>query len=50
MGIFERYLTYWVGLCIVAGVGLGYLFPAVFSLVASWEYAHVNLLIAVLFG
>ena len=48
MGIFERYLSYWVGLCIVSGVILGNFFPAVFSLIASWEYAHVNLLIAVL--
>ena len=48
MGFFERYLTYWVGLCIVAGVVLGNFFPAVFALVASWEFAHVNLLIAVL--
>lgn len=48
MGIFERYLSYWVGICILSGVGLGYLFPSAFFLVASWEYAHVNLLIAVL--
>lgn len=48
MGIFERYLTYWVGLCILFGVALGNFFPSVFSLIASWEYAHVNLLIAVL--
>ncbi|MGK0500171.1 MAG: ACR3 family arsenite transporter, partial [Oceanicoccus sp.] len=48
MGVFERYLSYWVGLCILAGVILGNLFPAFFTLIASWEYAHVNLLIAVL--
>jgi ACR3 family arsenite transporter len=48
MGVFERYLSYWVGLCIVLGVSLGYLVPSAFSLIASWEYAHVNLLIAVL--
>lgn len=48
MGIFERYLSLWVGLSIIAGVILGNFSPAVFALVASWEYAHVNLLIAVL--
>lgn len=48
MGIFERYLSYWVAICIVSGVTLGYFFPSIFALVASWEYAHVNLLIAVL--
>ena len=48
MGIFERYLSLWVGLCIIAGVGLGNLFPDAFATIASWEYARVNLLIAVL--
>lgn len=48
MGIFERYLSVWVGLCILAGVLLGNLFPSVFAMIARWEYAHVNLLIAVL--
>ncbi len=47
MGLFERYLSVWVGLCIIAGVGLGYLFPSVFQLIASLEYAHVNLVVAV---
>lgn len=48
MGYFERYLSIWVGLCIVSGVVLGSFFPFAFSIIASWEYAHVNLLIAVL--
>ena len=48
MGIFERYLSIWVGLSIIAGVVLGNFFPPVFSLIATWEYAHVNFLIAVL--
>jgi len=48
MGIFERYLSLWVGLCILFGVLLGNLFPAAFEVIAGWEYAHVNLLIAVL--
>lgn len=48
MGNFERYLSVWVALCIAAGVILGNLFPAAFAVIASWEYAHVNLLVAVL--
>ncbi|MEH6549765.1 MAG: ACR3 family arsenite efflux transporter [Pseudomonadales bacterium] len=48
MGLFERYLSLWIALCILAGVILGNVFPTVFSLIASFEYAHVNLLIAVL--
>ncbi|TRY16052.1 ACR3 family arsenite efflux transporter [Shewanella hanedai] len=48
MGLFERYLSVWVGLCIVAGVVLGNLFPELFVMVASFEYAHVNIVIAVL--
>ncbi len=48
MGIFERYLSVWVGLCIIAGVILGNLFPGAFAVIAGWEYAHVNLLVAVL--
>ncbi|MCB1615181.1 MAG: ACR3 family arsenite efflux transporter [Pseudomonadales bacterium] len=48
MGVFERYLSVWVGLCILAGVLLGNVFPSVFAMVAAWEYAHVNLLVACL--
>lgn len=48
MGIFERWLSLWVGLCILAGIALGYLAPGVFTAVAALEYAHVNLVIAVL--
>ncbi|MCW8091602.1 ACR3 family arsenite efflux transporter [Alteromonas sp. ASW11-130] len=48
MGLFERYLSVWVGLCIVVGVVAGTLFPDWFALVADLEYAHVNLVIAVL--
>ena len=48
MGIFERYLSLWVGLCILVGVALGILVPDVFGLIATLEYAHVNLVVAVL--
>ena len=47
MGLFERYLTIWVGLCIVAGVILGNLAPGAFQAIAALEYAHVNLVVAV---
>jgi ACR3 family arsenite transporter len=48
MGIFERYLSVWVGLAILAGVALGNLFPAAFVAIAGLEVAHVNLVVAVL--
>ncbi len=48
MGLFERYLSVWVGFCIFAGVLLGYLYPAAFQQIATLEYAHVNLVVAVL--
>ena len=48
MGFFERYLSLWVALCIAAGVLLGNLLPNVFATIASLEYAHVNLVMAVL--
>jgi len=47
MGLFERYLSIWVAISIIIGVTLGSLWPAFFSLVATLEYAHVNLVIAV---
>ncbi|MFD2165390.1 ACR3 family arsenite efflux transporter [Thalassotalea euphylliae] len=47
MGIFERYLSIWVGLAITAGVLLGLWQPEVFQLVANLEFAHVNILVAV---
>ncbi|MCB9666326.1 MAG: ACR3 family arsenite efflux transporter [Alphaproteobacteria bacterium] len=48
MGLFGRYLSVWVALCIAAGVGLGALFPGVFEAVARVELARVNLVVAVL--
>lgn len=46
MGIFERYLSFWVGLAIITGVITGSLFPQLFALVSQFEIAHVNLIIA----
>ncbi|HUO53205.1 MAG TPA: ACR3 family arsenite efflux transporter [Rhodoblastus sp.] len=48
MSKFERYLTVWVVLCIIAGVALGHFFPSVFELIGAAEIAKVNLPVAVL--
>ena len=48
MSTFERYLTAWVALCIVAGVALGYFFPGFFHAVGLAEIARVNLPVAAL--
>lgn len=46
MGFFERYLTAWIGLGMAAGVTLGLMIPGFFQIIASLEYAHVNLVVA----
>jgi ACR3 family arsenite transporter len=48
MSVFERYLTVWVFLCIVAGIALGQLFPALFQAVGRMEVAQVNLPVGLL--
>ena len=48
MGLFERYLSVWVGLCILAGVALGNVLPQAFEALAGVEFAQVNLVVAVL--
>ncbi|EGN74639.1 arsenical-resistance protein [Idiomarina sp. A28L] len=48
MGIFERYLSIWVALCIAGGVSLGILAPAIFDAIAAAEFAQVNFVVAVL--
>ena len=48
MGMFERYLSLWVALCIVAGISLGHLVPQVFQNIAQIEIAQINLPVAVL--
>ncbi|MBN8515704.1 ACR3 family arsenite efflux transporter [Accumulibacter sp.] len=47
MGLFERYLTVWVALGILAGVALGLAAPDAFQIIAGLEIAHVNLVVAV---
>jgi ACR3 family arsenite transporter len=48
IGFFEKWLSVWVALCIVAGLALGNLFPGAFETLAAWEYASVNFVVAVL--
>ncbi len=48
MSTFERYLTLWVVLCIVAGIALGWLMPELFHAIAAAEIARVNLPVAIL--
>jgi ACR3 family arsenite transporter len=48
MGLFERYLSVWVALGMAAGVGLGLWIPGVFQAIAALEFAHVNLVVALL--
>ena len=47
MGLFERYLSLWVALCIASGVILGVASPELFEAIATIEYASVNLVVAV---
>src|SRR4029077_2056434 len=48
LGIFERYLTLWVALCIIAGIVLGQLVPAPFHALGQMNLAQVNIPVAVL--
>jgi arsenite transporter len=48
MSMFERYLSVWVGLCIVVGIALGAAAPNLFAAVAAAEVARVNLPVALL--
>lgn len=48
IGFFERYLTLWVVLCIIAGIVVGQWFPAFPDVLGRWEYANVSIPIALL--
>ena len=48
IGFFERYLTLWVALCIVVGIGAGQLLPRVFHAIGSFNFAQVNIPVGVL--
>ncbi len=47
LGIFEKYLTVWVALCILLGIGIGYLSPNLSTFLSEFEIAHVSIPIAV---
>ena len=48
IGFFERYLTIWVALCIIAGILLGQAFPSAFQRLAQLEFAQVNIPVGIL--
>ncbi|TQV77945.1 ACR3 family arsenite efflux transporter [Denitrobaculum tricleocarpae] len=48
IGFFEKWLSLWVALCIAAGIALGNLAPGLFAVLAGFEYASVNLVVALL--
>ncbi|AUH49781.1 arsenical-resistance protein [Chromobacterium sp. ATCC 53434] len=48
LSLFERYLTAWVALCIMAGIGLGQVFPGLFHAIGGLEIAQVNLPVGLL--
>jgi ACR3 family arsenite transporter len=48
VGLFERYLSVWVGLGIVTGIVAGTLAPDAFAMIAKFEFAHVNIVVAIL--
>ncbi len=48
IGFFERYLTVWVALCIIAGILLGKAFPSAFQTIAGLEVAKVNIPVGIL--
>jgi ACR3 family arsenite transporter len=48
IGFFEKWLSIWVALCILAGIALGNALPGLFEFLAGLEYASVNLIVAIL--
>ena len=48
IGFFEKYLTVWVILCMVAGVLIGQFLPAIPAFLGRFEYANVSIPIAIL--
>lgn len=48
LGIFGRYLTVWVALCIAVGVAIGQFAPAVPEFLSRFEYAQVSIPVAIL--
>ncbi len=48
IGFFERYLTIWVALCIVVGIGIGQYIPIIPDTLSKFEYANVSIPVAIL--
>src|SRR6056297_220069 len=48
IGFFEKYLTIWVALGILAGIGVGYIFGDSIEVISSLEFARVNIPVAIL--
>ena len=48
IGFFERYLTLWVAICIVAGILIGQYLPVIPSTLSRFEYANVSIPVAIL--
>jgi arsenite transporter len=48
LGVFERYLSIWVALCIVVGIAIGQFIPAIPDTLTQFTYAEVNIPIAIL--
>ncbi len=48
MGVFERWLTLWVFLCIVTGITLGQFWPAPFQVLGRLDIAQVNIPVGLL--
>jgi len=48
LSIFEKYLSLWVAICIVAGVLIGRLWPVFPNTLSQWEYAQVSIPVAIL--
>jgi len=48
LSLFAKYLSFWVALCIVLGVAIGYFMPGVPAFLGKFEYARVSIPVAVL--
>ncbi len=48
LGLFEKWLSVWVGAAILTGIALGNFAPGIFASLASIEYASVNVVVAML--
>lgn len=48
IGFFEKYLTVWVIICIIIGIGIGELVPSFPQWLSQFEYAHVSIPVAIL--